>query len=248
MRVSLTINELFLVSFLTRIVTRGKRGRPVPVFTSEMATSIDILISSREVGLDKRSSYIFSNPLSKASEPVVSYPPPPRTGWPGRRWVVPSARSRSGVAGGGGRPGWRPLAGRQTERGQRNGRSGRGTCSYSEDCFFLFWFVLCWCWCNTLQNHFVGVTASKKDVQLCGTAHPEYFNGVTKTRCNPVSNIMLKGQQHNMLAKFTGNDIRVHREFYRLPEQTLQVAKMGQLLMGLNKDITAYAGKTCRHR
>ena len=87
--------------------------------------------------------------------------------------VGSSARSRSGVAGGGGRPGWRPLAGRQTERGQRNGRSGRGTCSYSEDCFFLFWFVLCRCWYNTLQNHFVGVTAPRKDVQLCGAAHPE---------------------------------------------------------------------------
>ncbi|KAH3861967.1 hypothetical protein DPMN_024920 [Dreissena polymorpha] len=35
----------------------------------------------------------------------------------------------------------------------------------------------------------------------------------------------------DILAKFLGHDIRVHREFYRLPDGTMQVAKVSKLLM-----------------
>ena len=164
LRASLTKSELFLLSSLTRIVTRGKRGRPVPVLlTAEMTESIEILISRRaEVGLGKNSPYIFSNPLSKTGEPL------------------------------------------------------RGS-----DCV-------------------------RKFAHASGATHP---NTLTSTKLRKhvgtLSQILsLKDNELDMLASFMGHDIRVHREFYRLPEETLQIAKMGKLLMGLNRGITSYAGKT----
>ena len=35
----------------------------------------------------------------------------------------------------------------------------------------------------------------------------------------------------DQLANFLGHDIRIHREFYRLPEKTLQLAKVSKVLM-----------------
>ena len=48
-----------------------------------------------------------------------------------------------------------------------------------------------------------------------------------------------------MLAGFLGHDITVHREYYRLPENTLQVAKVGKLLHCINSgNIAEYRGKS----
>ena len=48
-----------------------------------------------------------------------------------------------------------------------------------------------------------------------------------------------------MLAGFLGHDIKVHREYYRLPEYTIQIAKCGKLLMLMDRgNINDFAGKT----
>lgn len=39
----------------------------------------------------------------------------------------------------------------------------------------------------------------------------------------------------DQLATFLGHDIRVHREFYQLPESTLQLAKVSKLLIAMEK-------------
>jgi len=39
----------------------------------------------------------------------------------------------------------------------------------------------------------------------------------------------------DLLAAFMGHDIRVHKEFYTLPEETLQVAKISKLLLAMEK-------------
>ncbi|XP_013856027.1 uncharacterized protein LOC106511840 [Austrofundulus limnaeus] len=39
----------------------------------------------------------------------------------------------------------------------------------------------------------------------------------------------------DQLANFLGHDIRIHREFYRLPEKTLQLAKISKVLMALEQ-------------
>ena len=78
----------------------------------------------------------------------MSCSPPPRIRWPDRRWVVKvrsSSRSRTGVAGGGGRQG-----GRQLMASAANGRSA-GLVHLSLSSLFLLF--LCLCWCHTL--HFI---------------------------------------------------------------------------------------------
>lgn len=39
----------------------------------------------------------------------------------------------------------------------------------------------------------------------------------------------------DQLAGFLGHDISVHRKFYRLPEGTLQLAKVSKVLMALER-------------
>ncbi|KAJ8389499.1 hypothetical protein AAFF_G00118890, partial [Aldrovandia affinis] len=49
----------------------------------------------------------------------------------------------------------------------------------------------------------------------------------------------------DQLASFLGHDIRVHREFYRLPEKTLQLAKVSKLLLALEQGrVAEFHGKT----
>ena len=43
--------------------------------------------------------------------------------------------------------------------------------------------------------------------------------------------INLTENELDILANFLGHDIRVHREFYLLPEATIQVAKVSKLLL-----------------
>lgn len=44
----------------------------------------------------------------------------------------------------------------------------------------------------------------------------------------------LTENSQDLLAKFMGHDIRVHREYYRLPQSTLEVAKVSKILHLLN--------------
>lgn len=46
-----------------------------------------------------------------------------------------------------------------------------------------------------------------------------------------------------IMAGFLGHDIRVHRSFYRLPSDTLQIARMGTILTAFdNGEISKYSG------
>ena len=49
----------------------------------------------------------------------------------------------------------------------------------------------------------------------------------------------------DMWESFMGHDFRIHKEFYRIPEQALQAAKISKLLFGLERGmITSFAGKS----
>ena len=52
----------------------------------------------------------------------------------------------------------------------------------------------------------------------------------------------LKDHELDALADFLGHDIRVHRQFYRLSEDTVQVAKISKLLLELE------SGRLARHK
>lgn len=45
----------------------------------------------------------------------------------------------------------------------------------------------------------------------------------------------LKNHELDQVADFLGHDIHVHREYYRLPEATTQLAKISKLLLAMEK-------------
>ena len=48
----------------------------------------------------------------------------------------------------------------------------------------------------------------------------------------------------DILAGFLGHNIRVHRNFYRLPQETLQLAKVSKILLAYDRgQIASYKGK-----
>lgn len=81
----------------------------------------------------------------------------------------------------------------------------------------------------------------------CGAEHPETL---TSTRLRKhiatMSQILnLEENEADQLADFLGHDIRVHRQYYRLPQGTLQLAKMSKLLMCMeNGTISQFKGKS----
>jgi hypothetical protein len=57
--------------------------------------------------------------------------------------------------------------------------------------------------------------------------------------------LALRSNELDLLASFLGHNIQVHREFYRLPEQTLQVAKVSKLLIAMERgETSSLLGKT----
>ncbi|CAI5678063.1 unnamed protein product [Oreochromis niloticus] len=80
-----------------------------------------------------------------------------------------------------------------------------------------------------------------------GAKHPEIL---TSTRLRKhiatMSQVLnLQENEADQLADFLGHDIRVHRQYYRLPQGTLQLAKMSKLLLALeNGTVSHYKGQT----
>ncbi|XP_060081304.1 uncharacterized protein LOC132560656 [Ylistrum balloti] len=57
--------------------------------------------------------------------------------------------------------------------------------------------------------------------------------------------VNLRDNELDILAQFLGHDVKVHRNFYRLPEDTIQIAKVGKLLMAANKGtLGKFSGKS----
>ena len=47
----------------------------------------------------------------------------------------------------------------------------------------------------------------------------------------------------NWLARHLGHDVRVHREFYRIHESTIEIAKVSKLLLAVDGGKTSKGGK-----
>lgn len=54
----------------------------------------------------------------------------------------------------------------------------------------------------------------------------------------------LKENELEWLCSHMGHNINVHREYYRLPKNTLEVAKIGKLLMAIEQGSKKYKGKS----
>jgi integrase len=86
---------------------------------------------------------------------------------------------------------------------------------------------------RTSNSHIRGTDVMRKFATECGAEAPERLRS-TKLRKHiaTMSQILnLNENELDILAQFMGHDIRVHREYYRLPEATLQVAKVSKLLL-----------------
>jgi hypothetical protein len=87
----------------------------------------------------------------------------------------------------------------------------------------------------------------RKYAEKCGAACP---STLTSTRLRKhiatVSQVLnLREHELDILAGFLGHDIRVHRNFYRLPQDALQLAKVSKVLLAFeNGEVSSYKGKS----
>jgi len=87
------------------------------------------------------------------------------------------------------------------------------------------------------ETHFRGSDCLRGFAKACGAKCPKALTS-TKLRKHAatLSTVLnMTDIEMDQLANFLGHDIRIHREFYRLPEKTLQLAKISKLLMALEQ-------------
>ena len=101
---------------------------------------------------------------------------------------------------------------------------------------------------NTLSadhNPLRGSDCLRKCVTECGASAPDAITstGLRRHIATLSQVLALRDNELDMLANFLGHDIRVHREFYRLPEATMQVAKISKLLMCMEQGVKNWKGK-----
>ncbi|KAK0132576.1 hypothetical protein N1851_032543 [Merluccius polli] len=96
------------------------------------------------------------------------------------------------------------------------------------------------------DTHIRGSDCLRKCANLCDAKHPETLTSTQlRKHIATLCQIMnLKDHELDQVAKFMGHDIRVHREYYRLTENTIQLAKMSKLLMAIECGTSVYKGKS----
>ncbi|XP_041959978.1 uncharacterized protein LOC121718805 isoform X8 [Alosa sapidissima] len=82
--------------------------------------------------------------------------------------------------------------------------------------------------------------------KVCGIAN---YTSLTSTKLRKQTGTLsqvlnLSNTELDQLANFLGHDVRVHRQFYRLPEGTLQLAKISKVLLALEQGrLAEFKGK-----
>ncbi|XP_026099805.1 uncharacterized protein LOC113070616 [Carassius auratus] len=87
------------------------------------------------------------------------------------------------------------------------------------------------------MTFFRGSDCIREFAVACSAKNPQTLTS-TKLRkqIGTLSEVLnLSNTELDQLADFLGHDIRVHRQFYRLPEGTLQLAKISKILLALEK-------------
>ena len=90
---------------------------------------------------------------------------------------------------------------------------------------------------NLSISHMRGCDSLRKLTEEVPLKHPKLIRSVRlrKHIAMMTQLVNLKDHELDTVAKFMGHDIRTHREHYRLPNGTLQVAKVAKLLISLNE-------------
>ncbi|XP_039544399.1 uncharacterized protein LOC120490938 isoform X1 [Pimephales promelas] len=116
----------------------------------------------------------------------------------------------------------------------------RQTCGVLDENYFFFAKPM------TETSFYRGTDCIRKVAHQCGAKHPKNLSS-TKLRKHiaTLSKVLnLRDTEMDQLADFLGHDIRVHRKFYRLPEGTLQLAKISKVLMALEQGrVSEFKGK-----
>jgi hypothetical protein len=108
--------------------------------------------------------------------------------------------------------------------------SHRDEVGFSEDNYYIFG-------CLNGDNYIRGSDVLRTLSEKCGARRPDALRS-TKLRkhiATLTQIVNLKDHELDALAAFLGHDIRVHREFYRLPEHVMQTAKVSKLYYWLLK-------------
>ncbi|XP_013886411.1 uncharacterized protein LOC106534349 [Austrofundulus limnaeus] len=115
----------------------------------------------------------------------------------------------------------------------------RGSCGVGENSYF---FAR-----PGFETRLRGSDCIRELAKSCGAQKPEALSS-TKLRKQvaTLSQVLnLNDTEQDLLADFLGHDIRVHRKFYRLPEGTLQLAKISKVLMACEQGrLAEFKGKS----
>ncbi len=118
----------------------------------------------------------------------------------------------------------------------------RDTCNVHKDNPFLFGRPQC-----PPTSHYRGQDCIRIFARTCGAKNPDHLRSThLRKHIATLSQILnLKNNELDQLANFLGHDIRVHRDFYRLPEATIEMAKITKLLLAMEKGTLAnFQGKS----
>ncbi|XP_071829640.1 uncharacterized protein [Apostichopus japonicus] len=93
------------------------------------------------------------------------------------------------------------------------------------------------------KGHLRACDSLRKYSQLCGAKYPETLTGTQlRKQLATLSQLLcLKENEMDMVANFLGHDLKIHREYYRLPMEIMQVAKVSKLLLAMEKGGSALA-------
>ncbi|XP_050511892.1 uncharacterized protein LOC126887959 isoform X1 [Diabrotica virgifera virgifera] len=100
---------------------------------------------------------------------------------------------------------------------------------------------------NSSKGWFHGISVIKQFAKNCGAKDP---NSLTSTKFRKQTATILQIMDINntdmeQLATFMGHTKKTHEEWYRLPQDLYQTAKIAKLMIALNKgDVNIYKGKS----
>ena len=100
---------------------------------------------------------------------------------------------------------------------------------------------------NTRDFYFRGSDVMRKYASLCGAqrSHLLTTTRLRKSMASLAQVLGLKENEMDMVAGFMGHDLRVHREFYRMPLDVLQVARVSKLFLACDEGrISEFSGKS----
>lgn len=85
------------------------------------------------------------------------------------------------------------------------------------------------------DGYFKGDVVLKRFAKNCGAQNPETLTTtlLRKHVATMTTLLNLRDNELDAVAKFMGHDVRIHREYYRLPHDAMQLAKVSKLFLAM---------------